>query len=421
MFHGAMSWTLAVLGVLALLGAVNAIVPVRREPFSLASFTIGFTAGEVPLHSAVLIVMLAGVLMANGAAHHLPGQIGVVLCVVATGIFCVLGVEALRSGGRVATALDEATGGPLGGADEVGRAAWVTWARMVVAFPIRGRRIRRNRNLDYWGDGASRHRLDILTGRDDRSGRAPVMVWYHGGAWIMGDKREQGLPMLYELARRGWVCVTVNYRLSPQATWPDQIVDCKRALAWVKEHIADYGGDPSFVAVSGGSAGGHLAALVALTPDRQEWQPGFEAADTSVDACIPFYGAHDLTGDHDAAGLHGDGVVRLLERRVMKVTLASDRERFESASSDRCITSSAPPMLVIQGKNDTLVPPEVARRFVSRLRQVSKAPVAYVELPFTQHAFELMATPKSRATTLGVVRFVDAVRQRRERDTPPRF
>ena len=64
------------------------------------------------------------------------------------------------------------------------------------------------------------------------------MVYIHGGAWIIGDKREQGFPMLLELARRGWVCVTINYRLSPKATWPDHIVDCKMAVAWVREHIA---------------------------------------------------------------------------------------------------------------------------------------------------------------------------------------
>ena len=125
--------------------------------------------------------------------------------------------------------------------------------------------------------------------------------------------------MLHELAQRGWVCVAINYRLSPKATWPDHIVDCKRALAWVQDHIAEYGGDPSFVAVSGGSAGGHLSALAALTPNAAEWQPGFEDADTSVDACIPFYGVHDMTGDPESEGAYGHGLIELLERRVMKL------------------------------------------------------------------------------------------------------
>ena len=101
-----------------------------------------------------------------------------------------------------------------------------------------------------------------------------MLVYIHGGAWVIGDKREQGIPMMHELVQRGWVCVAINYRLSPRATWPDHIVDCKRAVAWVRGHIAEYGGDPGFIAVSGGSAGGHLSSLLALTPDEPEWQPG---------------------------------------------------------------------------------------------------------------------------------------------------
>ena len=95
-----------------------------------------------------------------------------------------------------------------------------------------------------------------------------MLVYIHGGAWVIGDKREQGIPMMHELVQRGWVCVAINYRLSPKATWPDHIVDCKRAVAWVREHIAEYGGDPSFIAVSGGSAGGHLSCPAGPHPER---------------------------------------------------------------------------------------------------------------------------------------------------------
>ncbi len=115
------------------------------------------------------------------------------------------------------------------------------------------------------------------------------MVYIHGGAWMIGDKREQGKPMMYELVARGWVCVAINYRLSPEATWPDHIVDAKRAVAWVKEHVAEYGGDPSFVAVSGGSAGGHLCALLALSagtppssPASRVWTPRCRPASPST-------------------------------------------------------------------------------------------------------------------------------------------
>ncbi|MBL7660064.1 alpha/beta hydrolase, partial [Escherichia coli] len=93
----------------------------------------------------------------------------------------------------------------------------------------------------------------------------------------------------------GWICVAINYRHSPRNTWPDHILDVKRALAWVKAHISEYGGDPDFIAITGGSAGGHLSSLAALTPNDPRFQPGFEEADTRVQAAVPFYGVYDFT------------------------------------------------------------------------------------------------------------------------------
>ena len=94
---------------------------------------------------------------------------------------------------------------------------------------------------------------------------APVLLQIHGGGWTIGNKRQQALPLMMHLSRRGWVCVAANYRLSPRATFPDHLIDVKQALRWIRENIAEYGGDPGFVAITGGSAGGHLSALAALT------------------------------------------------------------------------------------------------------------------------------------------------------------
>jgi acetyl esterase/lipase len=285
----------------------------------------------------------------------------------------------------------------------------------VVAVPFRFRAIRRARNIDYWGDGNYRHKLDVLTRRGVPPVNAPVLVYIHGGAWLIGDKREQGIPMMHELVQRGWVCVAINYRLSPRATWPAHIVDCKRAVAWVRQHIAEYGGDPGFIAVSGGSAGGHLSALLALTPHDSQWQPGFEDLDASVDACLPFYGVYDMTGDPERSGRYGDGTLDLLERLVMKTSAADNPRLFEEASPDRRVTVDAPPMMVFHGVNDTLVPVAVARHFVAQLRLHSQAPVAAVELPRAQHAFDVLASIRCRHTTMGAVRFLEAMRVRADR------
>ena len=273
-----------------------------------------------------------------------------------------------------------------------------------------GRSVEATRNLDYWGDGRKRHRLDVYRSRLTPPAGAPVMVYIHGGAWMIGEKREQGKPMMYELVARGWVCVAINYRLSPKATWPDHIVDAKRAVAWVKEHIAEYGGDPSFVAVSGGSAGGHLCALLALSTGDPAFQPGFESADTRVDACVPFYGVMDLTGTDEESARYGSGLLDLLEKRIMKTSAAEHPEVFRAASPTYRVRADAPPFFVLQGQNDTLVPVEEARTFVAALRAVSRAPVAYAELPLAQHAFDILASLRCQATTNGVAAFLDAAR-----------
>jgi len=391
---------------------VNVYVPARREPLTVVSFVLGWVLGEVPIQTCVVWVALAVLFAVVGALRTWPGWVGLAIAVGSWAGLTGLAVAAHRSKALVDEALDTATGGAIGADGPDPTPVWTHWWRLVIAVPFRFRSIRRVRSIDYWGGGNYRHKLDILTRRDPVPDGAPVMVYIHGGAWIIGDKREQGVPMMHELVSRGWVCVSINYRLSPRASWPAHIVDCKRSVAWVRQHIGEYGGDPSFIAVSGGSAGGHLSSLLALTPNEPEWQPGFEDADTSVDACVPFYGVYDVTGDPDASGAYGPGLVDLLQRRVMKTTVSDNRDLFELASPDRRITAAAPPMFVLAGVNDTLVPLRVARRFVERLRSISEAPVAYVELPRAQHAFEILVTIRSRHTTMGVVRFLEGMRCR---------
>ena len=408
---------LAVSMVFAVL-AVNAYLPVRREPFTVTSFALGWIPGELPLHMVALLVVGTVALAVNGALSGWPGWVGLAVTVLTGLAFVGLAVVASGAAALVDEALEQATGGAIEGLARDPRPVWTHWWRLVIAVPLRLRGIRRARNIDYWGDGNYRHKLDILTRRRVVPEGAPVLVYIHGGAWVIGDKREQGIPMMHELVQRGWVCVSINYRLSPRATWPAHIVDCKRAVAWVRQHIAEYGGDPGFIAVSGGSAGGHLSALLALTPVAPEWQPGFEDLDASVDACIPFYGVYDMTGDPERSGAHGHGTLDLLERRVMKAHLSDDPEVFEQASPDHRVTATAPPMLVFHGVNDTLVPLAVARHFVAQLRLHSPAPVASVELPRAQHAFDVLASIRSRHTTMGAVRFLEAMRVRADRRAP---
>ena len=96
----------------------------------------------------------------------------------------------------------------------------------------------------------------------------------------------------------GWASTSTTGS-RPRYTWPDHVVDVKRAIAWVREHADEYGVDPDRICIAGGSAGGHLCALAALTADDRSLQPGFEDADTSVAAAAPFYGVYDFLDENE--------------------------------------------------------------------------------------------------------------------------
>ena len=116
-----------------------------------------------------------------------------------------------------------------------------------------------------------RHRLDVHTadtepGSEDRG--APVFVFVHGGGFVGGDKVVPGTPQYDHIGawavRNGWVGVTITYRLAPEHTWPSGAQDVAAAIAWVRDNIASYGGDPDRIVVAGHSAGCvHVASYLA--------------------------------------------------------------------------------------------------------------------------------------------------------------
>ena len=262
-----------------------------------------------------------------------------------------------------------------------------------------------------YGEFGSRNHLDIWRRPDlDRNGRAPVLLQIPGGAWMVGNKRGQAHPLMSHLAELGWICVAINYRLSPRSTWPDHIVDVKRAIAWTKEHIAEYGGDPDWIAITGGSAGGHLTSLAALTSNDPRFQPGFEDADTRVDAAVPFYGVYDFTATGDE--IH-PLMAPMVAKNVFKLHRAEVAEPFRDASPISHVHQDAPPFFVLHGTNDSLVPVGQARSFVARLREVSHESVVYAELPYAQHAFDIFGSARAAHAAVAVEQFLAEIYTRR--------
>ena len=262
--------------------------------------------------------------------------------------------------------------------------------------------------------GGVRQRLDIYRPKVRPAAGCPVLLQIHGGAWMVGHKAQQALPLMYHMAANGWICVAANYRLSPSVSFPTHLEDCKAALCWIREHGREYGMDPDFVAVTGGSAGGHLAALMGLTANRHELQKLHPQTDTSVQACVPLYGEYDFLTAHSD---HPDyeTIVRHLTDKIMHVSRHDDPALWQLASPITQVHESAPPFMVVHGDLDSLLPIAKARNFAVALESVSTSPVVFVEMPGAEHGFDMLRTVRAEYAIDGVHRFLEWVRARQSR------
>jgi acetyl esterase/lipase len=394
----------------------NARTPLARSGIvSVPSFAFGLAPSELPMQHIAAYGASAALAVGRGVHRTLAGKIGLALTAGAAAGLYRIHRESQDAQRIVERALVDELG-----ADYRSRMAANPCGAQREDLPllptpkVRGRYVT-NGHIAY-DDYGRRTTLDVWRRPDlplDR--KAPVLVQVHGGGWISGDKEGQGYPLMAHLVERGWVCVSVTYRLSPRSGWPDHIVDVKRALAWVKANIGDHGGDPDWVAITGGSAGGHLCSLAALTPNDPQFQPGFEDCDTTVRAAVPFYGVYDWT-NRDGTGR--DDILDFLEKRVVKQSFADARDVYDQASSMTHVSSSAVPCFFLHGSNDSLVPVEQARAMVDLMRKESQNPVVYVEYPGAQHAFDVFGSNRTQAAVEGIERFLNAIRAETQHGQP---
>ncbi len=387
----------------------------------VVSALVGNAIRPAPLYSAGVPAMFAGWLTSELAAHVLVGTAVDSVREAVRGdrrraLLGAVNIAALsyllRQGGSSQHVFDQALAEVLGDdyrsqlQERYDDLDWTTPLQQLV-WPFRHHgpaNFEVHKDIAYAPEHGRRGLLDIYKPPGDVRG-APVLLQVHGGGWSIGNKDQQGLPLMRHMAARGWVCVALNYRLSPRSKWPAHIVDVKRCVAWIRDHIEEHGGDPAFIAITGGSAGGHLTALAALTPNDPEYQPGFEDADTRVQAAVPFYGVYDfaaVTGSKASRLMRDTFLARFVFDDDPKTDLAS----YEKASPLLRVRKDAPPFYVIHGVNDTLVEVNQAREFVKALRAASDQVVAYTELPWTQHAFDVFPSVRSQHSVRHVDRFL---------------
>jgi len=290
------------------------------------------------------------------------------------------------------------------------------------ATPQRGNRIppfvrasaQRRRSLFrrsvQYGDHPAQQ-LDVWRLRDLPEEPAPVLLFVPGGAWVQGTRVLQGHTLLRELVKQGWVCLTMDYRVSPVHRWPRHIGDVNAAIAWARANVDRFGGDRGFVTIAGCSAGGHLAALAGLTPGDPRFRRELtEDADTSVDAVVGIYGRYDWQDRSTPTRKNFQG---FLERVVVGQKQSRHPDVFEAASPMARIHADAPPFFLMHGDGDSIIPVGEARAFRDALQAVSRNAVGYCEVPRAGHAFDLVDTRHARKCADEVTQFLNNIRDQR--------
>ncbi len=213
-----------------------------------------------------------------------------------------------------------------------------------------------------------------------QDGPIPVVLYVHGGGWMQGDKNEGSGAGLYPLLQRsGYLVAAINYRLAPQYKFPAQIIDVKCAVRYLRANAAAYNIDPQRIGAVGGSAGGHLVALLGVTTAEAGWDSG-EYADQSsrVQAVVDMFGPTDLTQLH-LTPRRGYG------QEVFAIQSADD-PRLQTYSPVTYITPDDPPFLILHGDQDELVPLEQSQILYDQLRAAG-VPAELVIVKNAMHAF----------------------------------
>lgn len=230
------------------------------------------------------------------------------------------------------------------------------------------------KDLSYVENGHARQKLDLYL-PEDATEPLPLIIWVHGGAWEGGSK-EQCQPLNQGFLRKGYAIASINYRLSHHAIFPAQLQDCKAAIRWLRAQAKTYKLNPDRFAAYGGSAGGHLAALIGTTGDIKTFDVGGHLTlSSSVQAVCDYYGPSDFL--YNENNLSAEFSKRLNDPsaavpRLLGGPVKERRDAARKASPVTYVTNQAlPPFLIIHGDKDPLVPFSQSERLFNVLREAN--------------------------------------------------
>jgi len=211
------------------------------------------------------------------------------------------------------------------------------------------------RDIEYVPGGHERQKLDLYLPKEaDPSGKRPLLVWIHGGAWLGGNKDR---PPALGFVNQGYAVASINYRLSQHALFPAQIEDCKAAIRWLRANAGPHSYDPNRIGVWGASAGGHLVALLGTTGDVKEFDVGPNAGVSSrVQAVCDFFGPTDFTKMSSFPSTMKHDAPDSPEAKLIGGPIQENKDKVQRANPITYVTKDDPPFLIVHGDKDPLVP-----------------------------------------------------------------
>ena len=206
----------------------------------------------------------------------------------------------------------------------------------------------------------------------------PAIVFVHGGGWAGGDKSDFADWGRY-YANLGYVCISINYRLIPQYSWPAQIDDTQAAVRWLRRQAPALSVDPNRIGTVGASAGGHLVLFLGETDTLNDIDPLLHGYSSRVQAVVDYYGPTDFSN-----GAEWDPSIWSLIQYLVGVT--GQKRTFQTASPIQYVTPDDAPTLIFHGDADPIVPVAQSRRIVARMKTAG-VQVSYYEFPGEGHGF----------------------------------
>jgi acetyl esterase/lipase len=240
-----------------------------------------------------------------------------------------------------------------------------------------------------------KEKLDLYLPANRPAGtRSPGIVIIHGGGWSSGTKsayREFNIGTT--LAKAGYVCASIDYRLDEKERWPTNIQDCKNAVRFLRKNAEKYGVDTEHMGVIGGSAGGHLALMIGLTDGMKEFEPDgpnapYPGISSKVSAVVDMYGITDIR-----TGVKTDEEGNPTDKHQSWNSVFGDHQPITDAdmalaSPVTHITKTIPPILILQGTHDTTVDRNQSIDLDKKLTEVG-VPHELVMVPGIGHTFDL--------------------------------